>query len=60
VLPPSARSPRTDPVQLGVKANRVLDILVPEIRLRRSGIVALIDQGDARRVTQYVRVRLEA
>ena len=45
--------------QLGV-AHRVLDILVAEIGLQGSGIVALVRQGKAAGMAQHVRMSFEA
>ena len=45
--------------KLGV-AHRMLDILVPEIRLQRPGIVAFVGEGEPAGVPQHVRVRREA
>jgi hypothetical protein len=38
----------------------VLDVLVPEIGLQGSGIVALVRQGEAAGMPEHVGVRLEA
>jgi hypothetical protein len=37
----------------------MLDVLVPEIRLQRSGIVTTIRQRIAARMSEHVRMRLE-
>jgi hypothetical protein len=41
-------------------AHRVLDVLVPEVRLQRPGVVSLIGQRIAASVPQHVGVALEA
>jgi len=55
VFPPPLKPCRR---QLGV-ADRVLDVLVPEVRLQRSGISAGIRLVEAASVSEHVRVHLD-
>jgi hypothetical protein len=45
--------------QFGI-ANRVLDVLVPEVGLQGAGVVAFVRQGKAAGMPEHVRMSLEA